>query len=229
MSIHQNIVDLIKTNRISTTEVSDALGKKGGILGVKPLNLGKFAVGNIIHCHPNSDSNYEVHLVVQKVKQGDVVLITPIDFTEVSVIGDLISKYCLLYKQASAIVVNGNVRDVARLRKEGYKIWSLGINPVGATNDKVSAPPDYVHTIKDLTGGIAVCDDGGVVVIDPTEITNQTYENLHRIEALEDLWQFCLNSLKWSTLDIVVKRRYLIDQVGIPSSLLIAAGINIID
>jgi len=226
MTTQLEIISLIKSNRISTTEVSDALGKKGGILGVKPLNSGKFAVGNIFHCHPHSDSNYEVHLAVQNVKQNDIVLITPIGFTEVSVIGDLISKYCLLYKQASAIVVNGNVRDVSRLIKEDYKIWSMGINPVGAVNDKVSAPPNQKSLIKDLTGGIAICDDGGVVVIDPTEISIQTYNSLTRIEGLEDLWQFCLNSLKWSTLDIVVNKRYLTDQTDIPSSLLTAAGIE---
>ena len=110
--------------------------------------------------------------------------------------------------------------------KEGYKIWSTGINPVGAVNHKVSAPPNQQSLIKNLTGGVAVCDDGGVVVIDPTEISIQTYNSLIKIEALEDLWQFCLNSLKWSTLDIVVHKRYLTDQTDIPSSLLTAAGIE---
>ena len=226
MNSQTEIVSLIKSNRISTTEVSDALGKKGGILGVRPLNSGKFAVGNIFHCMPQDDSNYEVHLAVQKVQPNDVVLITPVNFTEVSVIGDLISKYCLLYKQAAAIVVEGNVRDVSRLLKEDYKIWSRGINPVGALNNKASIPYSDKSLVRDLSGGIAVCDDGGVVVIDPSEISSQTFSSLTRIEALEDLWQFCLNSLKWSTLDIVVNKRYLTDQTDIPASLLISAGIE---
>jgi 4-hydroxy-4-methyl-2-oxoglutarate aldolase len=226
MNTHESIVSLIKSNRISTTEVSDALGKKGGILGVKPLNSGKFAVGNIFHCMPENNSNYEVHFAVQRVKPNDVVLITPINFTEVSIIGDLISKYCLLYRQASAIVVEGNVRDVSRLLKENYKIWSRGINPVGSVNQKVFATDVNQDSIRDLSGGIAVCDDGGVVVIDPSEITPETFNSLTRIEALEDLWQFCLNSLKWSTLDIIVNKRYLTDQVDIPASLLSAAGIE---
>jgi regulator of RNase E activity RraA len=226
MNTHESIVSLIKSNRISTTEVSDALGKKGGILGVKPLNSGKFAVGNIFHCMPENNSNYEVHFAVQHVKPNDVVLITPINFTEVSIIGDLISKYCLLYRQASAIVVEGNVRDVSRLLKENYKIWSRGINPVGAVNQKVFATDVNQGSIRDLSGGIAVCDDGGVVVIDPSEISPETVNSLTRIEALEDLWQFCLNSLKWSTLDIIVNKRYLTDQVDIPASLLSAAGIE---
>jgi regulator of RNase E activity RraA len=226
MNTHESIVSLIKSNRISTTEVSDALGKKGGILGVKPLNSGKFAVGNIFHCMPENNSNYEVHFAVQHVKPNDVVLITPINFTEVSIIGDLISKYCLLYRQASAIVVEGNVRDVSRLLKENYKIWSRGINPVGAVNQKVFATDVNQGSIRDLSGGISVCDDGGVVVIDPSEISSETFNSLTRIEALEDLWQFCLNSLKWSTLDIIVNKRYLTDQVDIPASLLSAAGIE---
>jgi len=226
MVIRENIISLIKTNRISTTEVSDALGKKGGLLGVKPLNRGKFAVGEIFQCNPRNDSNYEVHKSIQSVKQNNIVLITPSNFTEVAVFGDLVAKYCLLYKQAAAIVVNGNVRDVARLIKEDYKIWSQGINPVGAVNDNILNPAGVNDGLKDLTGGIAVCDDGGVVVIEAQEITTKTYDSLVRIEALEDLWQYCLNTLKWSTMDIVVNKRYCKDQQNIPSSLLKAAGID---
>ena len=226
MDIRENIISLIKTNRISTTEVSDALGKKGGLLGVKPLNRGKFAVGEIFQSNPRNDSNYEVHKSIQSIKPNDIVLISPSNFTEVAVFGDLVAKYCLLYKQAEAIVVNGNVRDVARLLREDYKIWSKGINPVGAVNDNLFDPVSFNDDFRDLSGGIAVCDDGGVVVINAQEITAKTYESLVRIEALEDLWQFCLNSLKWSTLDIVVNKRYLTDQTDIPSSLLAAAGIE---
>jgi len=226
VAIREDIISLIKTNRISTTEVSDALGKKGGLLGVKPLNSGKFAVGEIFQSNPRNDSNYEVHKSIQSIKPNDIVLISPSNFTEVAVFGDLVAKYCLLYKQAEAIVVNGNVRDVARLLREDYKIWSKGINPVGAVNDNVLDPAGFNDDFRDLSGGIAVCDDGGVVVIEAQEITAKTYESLVRIEALEDLWQYCLNTLKWSTLDIVVNKRYQHDQQNIPSSLLIAAGIE---
>jgi hypothetical protein len=34
------------------------------------------------------------------------------------------------------------------------------------------------------------------------------------------MWQYCLNTLKWSTFDIVVQKRYLIDTKDIPSELL---------
>lgn len=226
MAIREDIISLIKTNRISTTEVSDALGKKGGLLGVKPLNRGKFAVGEIFHCNPRNDSNYEVHQSIQSIKPREIILVSPSNFTEVAVFGDLVAKYCLLYKQAEAIVVNGNVRDVARLLKEDYKIWSKGINPVGAVNNNILDSANISDNFIDLSGGIAVCDDGGVVIIEAQEITTKTYESLVRIEALEDLWQYCLNTLKWSTLEIVVNKRYHHDQQNIPSSLLKAAGIE---
>lgn len=226
MAIREDIIALIKTNRISTTEVSDALGKKGGLLGVKPLNRGKFAVGEIFQSNPRNDSNYEVHKSIQSIKPNEILIISPSNFTEVAVFGDLVAKYCLLYKQAEAIVVNGNVRDVSRLLREDYKIWSKGINPVGAVNNKVLDGTSFNDDFRDLSGGIAVCDDGGVVVIEAQEVTAKTFESLVRIEALEDLWQYCLNTLKWSTLEIVVDKRYQHDQQNIPSSLLKAAGIE---
>jgi len=229
MSIEDQIINLIRSNRISTTEVSDALGKRGGLLGVKPLNPGKFAVGRIHHCFPNNDSNFEVHKSIENLEQNAILIISPHRFTDVSVIGDLVAKYCLLYRQASAIVVEGNVRDVARLKKEDYQIWSKGINPVGATNGKIDSSLEEFSQSPDLNGGIAVCDDGGVVIIERADINIVTFESLVKIEALEDLWQFCLNTLKWSTFDIVVNKKYNYDQFGIPEQLLNAAGIKRIE
>jgi hypothetical protein len=58
-------------------------------------------------------------------------------------------------------------------------------------------------------GGIAICDDGGVTVIERNLVNEETLTALHKIEIQEDIWAFCLNTLKWDTKKIVCDRAYL--------------------
>lgn len=219
MDLNDEIVELIQRNRISTTEIADALGKKGSIPGVVPLNSLKYAVGKVRLIEPLNDSNYILHRELELVQPGEVIHIRPINFSNVAVFGDLVAKYALLYKQAAAIVVEGNVRDTARLVKEQYPIWYKGSNPVGAINSKSHDDSSGEHS-SNSKNGIAICDEGGVVIIPSTSVDLKLSGKLQYIEALEDLWHYCLNTLKWSTYDIVVKKRYLEDRDEIPSFLL---------
>jgi regulator of RNase E activity RraA len=221
MNLDSEIVELIRRNRISTTEIADALGKTGSLPGLLPLNSLKYAVGKVRLIEPMNDSNYILHKELEAVEPGEVIHIRPIGFSDVAVFGDLVAKYTLLYKQAAAIVVEGNVRDTARLVREQYPIWCMSSNPVGAVNFKTHSEETQVGSEQSrINGGIAVCDEGGVVIIPPNLIDSNLSKKLQHIEALEDLWHYCLNTLKWSTYDIVVKKRYLEDSEDIPSSLL---------
>lgn len=221
MNLESEIVELIRKNRISTTEIADALGKTGSLPGLLPLNSLKYAVGKVRLIEPMNDSNYILHKEIEAVEPGEVIHIRPIGFSDVAVFGDLVAKYTLLYKQAAAIVVEGNVRDTARLVREQYPIWCMGSNPVGAVNFKTHSEEAQVGSQQSrINGGIAICDEGGVVIIPANLIDSDLSKKLKHIEALEDLWHYCLNTLKWSTYDIVVKKRYLEDSEDIPSSLL---------
>ena len=202
VSLRDKIIRFIRSNRLSTTEVADAMGKTGSLFGVTPISEGHYKVGPVRAVTASGGSNYFVHEAAEGLLEGDVFLIEQnSDFSDEGLMGDLVAKYALLYKGAASIVVNGNVRDYARLLRERYPIWATGRNPVGATNEKIGIAE---HNVCD--GGIAVCDDGGVVIIPPLAITDLLFEQLRRIEQTEDLWYFCLDSLGMSTFEIVCKR-----------------------
>jgi regulator of RNase E activity RraA len=162
-----------------------------------------------------------LHKEIESVEPGEIIYIKPYNFSKVAVFGDLVAKYALLYKQAAAIVVEGNVRDTARLVREQYPIWCHGTNPVGAVNSSTHSSEELkdINLVNSIAG-IAICDQGGVVVIPKSSINKSLLRKLQHIEAQEDLWQFCLNTLQWSTYDIVVKKRYLIDRENIPEVLI---------
>ena len=212
MEYTNNIIDFCNNNRVSTTEVADALGKSGVISNVLPLNSGLHRVGKVRCIYTSHNSNWAVHEQIKEVLPGDVVLIfTKNCDDDRAIIGDLISKFILLYKQASAIVVVGKVRDAARLIKDRYAIWSKGVSPLGCFNKYLGDfPPKELIGLNELyNDGVAVCDDGGVSIIPKSRLNEDMLKRLHRIEMQEDIWSFCLDTLKWDTKKIVCDKEYL--------------------
>ncbi len=212
MDPQASIIDFITRNRVSTTEVADALGKEGVFQGVRPVNDGLHRVGKVRCIFTANNSNYDVHDQMRFVQEGDV----PIIFThevdsDRAVIGDFIAKYALLYLGAAAIVVQGSVRDVSALRREQFGVWSKDVSPLGCFNTEVEHFPSELEAkIRGkYDGGVAVCDDGGVTVIDSARVSADTLERIQRIELQEDVWFFCLDTLKWDTKRIVCDKDYL--------------------
>lgn len=215
MNYQEQILDYCIANRISTTEVADALGKKGVIPNVQPINFNQFRVGRVRPIFTANNSNYAVHEQIRDVQKGEVVIIFTHNCDDRAIIGDLVSKYVLLYKGAAAIVVQGLVRDAARLRREGYAVWAEGVSPLGCFNEPSEEPypQDIEKQQRDtFEGGVAVCDDGGVTVIQRDQLTSEMLVQLRRIEMQEDIWYFCLDSLKWDTKKIVCDKAYLTDK-----------------
>lgn len=211
MNYVEEIIRFCRKNRVSTTEVADAMGKTGVFPKVLPISLNQYRVGFVRCIFTANNSNYAVHEQVRDVKEGEVVIVFAHQCDERAIIGDLITKYVLLYRGAEAIVVQGMVRDAAHLRREGFAIWSDGVSPLGCHNQLTEAyPKDLELEMREkFEGGIAVCDDGGVTVIPAARINAETLERLQQIEIQEDIWFFCLDTLKWDTKKIVCDKDYL--------------------
>ena len=54
-----------------------------------------------------------------------------------------------------------------------------------------------------------VCDDSGVVFIPRDKIDEKLLNKLHFIEYQEDIWFYCVDTLKMSTFDTVCQKKYL--------------------
>lgn len=206
MSVNErlDIIEYLSKNRISTTEFADAMGKVGFIHGPKPLQQGLHIVGKIRHVQCEELNNSNVHSMILKLEKGDILFVEVINpSTDVAIMGELMVKSAILYQQASAVVVRGSIRDAARINRERFPVWASGISPIGARN-----VPEVALKFGPLDGGIAVCDDGGVVAVQEKYVSNELLTRIHLVELQEDIWGYCLNTLKWSTFDTVVQKKY---------------------
>jgi 4-hydroxy-4-methyl-2-oxoglutarate aldolase len=206
------IIDYIRRNRVSTTEVADCLNKTGSVPGVQAVNRGHFRVGNVFWAYAYGESNWHVHEQIQEVKEGDIVFVEVFDCGDRAIFGDLVTKYLVLYRQAAAVVVTGKLRDAHRLVKENWPIWCQGFNPVGCFNENIEvklAPAVLARHRAQYHGAIAVCDDTGAVIVPKEMHTAEFVKKLEVIESLEDMWYECVDRRKWSTFDTVCLKRYL--------------------
>lgn len=210
--MQNKIIEFIRKNRISSTEVADALGKTGAIDGVFAINSGHFCVGALRWIYAFAGSNYNVHEQISSVKEGEIVFVECFECGNKAIFGDIVAKYILLYKQAKAVVVTGNLRDIPRLKKENYPIWCKGFTPIGCTNTKSTQKfnEKIIAQRQNLyKNAIAVCDDSGVVIIKNKNINENFLQKLEFIEEQEDIWYECIDRKKWTTFDTICLKKYL--------------------
>lgn len=222
-NIKQQIISIIKKNRISSVEVADALNKSGVIDGPKALTRGKFIVGEVQYIYGHSETNWPIHEQGEKIKEGGILFVDTFNCNNKAAFGDLVAKYFILYKGIEGVVVNGLLRDVHTLVKEDYSIWCKGFTPLGCYNNNIQ-PDNKTLTEAALRkayfeGGIMICDDSGCSFIEQNQLTEEMYRKLEFIELQEDIWYYCIDTLKWSTYKTICEKAYLKEREVLPESL----------
>jgi 4-hydroxy-4-methyl-2-oxoglutarate aldolase len=222
-SITSSIISLIKKNRISSVEVADALGKKGVIEGMMPLAKGKFVVGVVQYIYGHSETNWPIHEQGQYLNEGGVLFVDTFECNSKAAFGDIVAKYFILYKSMDGIVVNGLLRDLHTLVKENYPMWCMGITPLGCFNKKVEPSAEILAAAEKrkayFEDGIMVCDDSGCTFIEKELINDDTFKKLNFIELQEDIWYYCIDTLKWSTYKTICEKAYLVERDVLPTVL----------
>ncbi|MCI8492631.1 MAG: RraA family protein [Anaerotruncus sp.] len=212
----EKIVQYIRTNRVSTTEVADCLGKTGVIEGVYAMNSGMFQAGRIRYIYGCQESNWPIHEQARDIRPGEIVVIDGIKVNKRALVGEVVTKFITLYRGAVAVVVLGNVRDANDIIKQKYPVWAQGVNPVGCFNTQVTADEETKRIVAQqkayYDGAVGVCDDTGVVVIPRDQITEEFYGKLEFMEEQEDKWFECIDRLKWDTFDTICLKKYKEDR-----------------
>lgn len=215
MNITDQIIQKIRQNRISSTEVADCMNKTGNLdYGLYALNSRHFRVGRVRWTYALNESNWEHHRQVADIEPGFVIITEPFNCGERAIFGDLVTKYLMLYRQSEALVVLGKLRDIPHLIKENYPIWLKGVSPIGCFNTRSEKDLDeaiVAERRRIYDDSIAVCDDSGVIIIPKEMHTEEFLKKLDWIEEQEDIWFDCIDRRKWSTYDTVCLKKYLED------------------
>ena len=153
--------------RLGVATVYEAAGRTGLLdLPLTQLIPGSRVAGRALPVMCGQDDNLMVHAAIERIEEGDVVLLTMPEPAPVALVGDLLATQMKL-RGAAGLVVDASVRDVEELVTLGLPVWTRFVRVRGASKQRVGSVGEAV-TIGGATirrGDAVVLDADGAVVV----------------------------------------------------------------
>ena len=151
--------------------VHEAMGQRG-LLGdrLRPLWPGAHAAGTAVTVLCAPGDNLMIHVAVEQIQPGDVLVVTTTSPSRDGFIGELLVT-SLASQGACGVVTTTGVRDVGQITKMGFPIWSRAISARGtakAAPGGVNVPISIEGTVV-APGDVVLADDDGVVCVPRAE------------------------------------------------------------
>jgi len=186
--------------RFGTALVARALGKDAGRKGMNQTaaaaKLGAVC-GQVVAAQAWFESDLPLISRLAGVPSGAIVYIEAIQCAERSVIGEAMIRYLFEEREITALVVDGNIRDLARV--DSFPIWFRGTSPSACTSHPVRPPlPASIVARRgagqpDPSDAICLADRDGVVLV-PRGLASMVEAQAENLEIESRIQHACLEA-----------------------------------